>query len=136
MWRIGTKCIIIGNLHVKGTTIFMFLVKTKLVWNSVKVSGFSSQYSWRKSKKSIIWAIWEGEYVEFRLFQEEFSFTPLKLIKDFQRHFTEFLLHAEYLKLDHYDKNNLRINYLKIKILSETSIQGVSENMQQLITST
>ena len=28
--------------------IFMFLVKTKLVKNFVKVSDFSSQYSWRK----------------------------------------------------------------------------------------
>ena len=31
----------------------MFLVKTKLVLNSVEISDFSSQYSWRKFKKKI-----------------------------------------------------------------------------------
>ena len=32
--------------------VFMFLVKTQLVLNFVKVSDFSSQYSWRKYKKT------------------------------------------------------------------------------------
>ena len=52
--------------------ILMFLGKKQLVLNFVKVSDFSSQYSWRKYKKPVIWTMWKKNRIECFIWKRNF----------------------------------------------------------------